>query len=81
MNNKAFTISMMLAGMAVFMIWSYISTKEQEIKATYGTETAVVVAKRDIAELSEIYDNMVEIVSKPKRFLEPGKTTSKEEVV
>lgn len=81
MNNKAFTISLALAGIAVFMIYSYISSKEQEYKSRYGSETAVVVAKKDIDELSEIHANMVEIISKPKQFIEPGKTTSKEEVV
>lgn len=81
MNNKAFTISLMLAGIAVFMIYSYISSKEEEIKSKYGTEVAVVVAKKDIKEMSEIYENMVEIVKKPKSFIEPGKATSKEEVV
>jgi pilus assembly protein CpaB len=81
MNNKAFTISLALAGLAVFMIYSFITSKEEELKAKYGTETAVVVAKRNIAELAEIHETMIEIVSKPKRFIEPGKTTSKQEVV
>jgi pilus assembly protein CpaB len=80
MNNKAFTISLVLASLAVFMIYSYISSKEQEYKSKYGSETAVVVAKTNIKELSEIHSNMIEIVSKPKQFIEPGKTTSKEEV-
>jgi pilus assembly protein CpaB len=81
MNNKAFTISLVLASLAVFMIYSYISSKEQEYKTKYGSETAVVVAKQDISELGEIYANMVEIVSKPKQFVDPLRTTSKEEVV
>ncbi len=80
MNNKAFTISMALALMAVFMIYSYISSKEQEFKNKYGTETAVVVAKTDIPELTEIHANMIEIVSKPKRYIEPGHTNDKKEV-
>jgi len=80
MNNKAFTISLGLAAMAVFMIYSYISSKEQEYKTRYGAETAVVVAKHDIREMDEILGTDIEIVSKPKQFIEPGKTTSKEEV-
>lgn len=80
MNNRAFTISLVLAGLAVFMIYSYISSKEEEFKARYGSETAVVVANRDISELSEIHSNMVEIVSKPKKYIEPGFTNTKEEV-
>lgn len=81
MNNKAFTISIALAALAVFMIYSYITSKEQEIKANYGTETAVIVAKRDISEMSEIYENMLEQVTKPKKFLEPNAVKDKKEVM
>lgn len=81
MNNKAFTISMALAFMAVFMIYSYVTSKEAEIQAKYGTPTAVVVAKRDIPIMEAIHENMIEIIQKPKQFIEPGKTTSKQEVV
>lgn len=80
MNNKAFTVSVALALFAVFMVYSLIESKKEEYKTKYGSETAVVVAKRDIREMDEIHDNMIEIVSKPKMFVEPGKTTSKEEV-
>lgn len=80
MNNKAFTISIALALMAVFMIYSYISSKEEEVKAVYGTKTSVVVAKRDITEMSEIYDNMVELSDKPQKFIEPGTTKTVAEV-
>jgi pilus assembly protein CpaB len=81
MNNKAFTMSIALAALAVFMIYNYIASKEAELKGRYGTPTAVVIAKTNISELAEIHENMVEIISKPKQFLEPGKTTSKQEVV
>lgn len=80
MNNKAFTVSLVLALGAVLMIYSYISSKEQEYKTKYGSETAVVVAKKDIKEMEEIHANSIEIVSMPKQFIEPGKTTSKDEV-
>lgn len=81
MNNKAFTISLVIAAAAVFMIYSYISSKEQEITTRYGTNKGVVVAKRDIKELDEIHENMLDIVSLPAKFTEPGVTTSKDEVV
>ncbi len=80
MNNKAFTVSVALALFAVFMVYSFISSKEDEYKTRYGSEMGVVVAKRDIKEMDEIHDNMIEIVSKPKMFIEPGMTKSKEEV-
>jgi pilus assembly protein CpaB len=81
MNNRAFTISLVLALMAVFMVYSYITSKEEEIKGKFGTPESVLVAKTDITELSEIHENMIEIVSKPKKFMEPGKTSNKQEVI
>lgn len=81
MNNKAFTISIALAGLAVFMVYSFITSKEDEIKKQFGDPVTVVVAKRDIGELSEIYENAVEEVPKPRNFLEPGYATSKSDVV
>ncbi len=62
------------------MIYSFITSKEEEIKAKYGTETAVVIAKKDIPILGEVHENMIEIVAKPKRFIEPGATRTKDEV-
>lgn len=81
MNNKAFTISLTLASLAVFMIYSYITSKEDELKKTYGDEVSVVVAKRDIKEMEMVYENMVETVSRHKKFLEPGSANTKAEVV
>ena len=81
MNNKAFTVSLALALLAVFMMYSFVTSKENEFKLRYGSETAVVVAKKNIREMDEIHADSIEIVSKPKQFVEPGKATSKEEVV
>lgn len=66
--------------MAVFMIYSYITSKEQEIKDKYGTEAPVIVATKNIAEMVEIAPTMIEVVNKPQRFLEPGRATTKKEV-
>ncbi|MBI3543150.1 MAG: Flp pilus assembly protein CpaB [Deltaproteobacteria bacterium] len=81
MNNKAFTISLALAGMAVFMIYSYINSQEADMKARYGNEVSIVVAKKDIKEMAEITENMVYVDKRPKSFIEPGTATKKEEVV
>ncbi|MBI3556586.1 MAG: Flp pilus assembly protein CpaB [Deltaproteobacteria bacterium] len=81
MNNKAFTISMALALMAVFMIYSYITSQEEDLKKKYGGEQKVVVAKKDIQEMYEVTENSIEEVAKPKNFIEPGYTKSKAEVV
>src|SRR5271154_4617629 len=78
MNNKAFTISLGLAGMAVFMIWSYISSQEQTLKERYGVETTVFVAKKSIPEMGEITENAIGQDKKPASFVEPGADKIKE---
>ena len=81
MNNKAFTISIALAGMAVFMIYSYITSTEEDLKKKYGGEKKVVIAKKDIQEMYEVTDGAIEEVARPASFIEPGAARSKAEVI
>ncbi len=80
MNNKAFTVSLLLAATAVFLVHSYTTSKEESYTKTFGNMVPVVVAKKTIKEMDEITKDAIEIVNKPKNYVEPGKTTSKEEV-
>ncbi|HRK02635.1 MAG TPA: Flp pilus assembly protein CpaB [Oligoflexia bacterium] len=81
MNNKAFTFSLALALLATVMVYSYMTSKEEEWQTKYGTPTAVVVAKEDIKELETIDETKIEILKKPQQYVEPGALTSKDEVV
>lgn len=72
MNSRAFTLSLLLAGLAVMMIWSYISSRETELQSDYGNLTPVVVAKEDIKELEIIDDRKIQLVNVPAKFQMPG---------
>lgn len=72
MNSRAFTTSLILAGLAVFMIYSYISSRETELQSDYGNQTPVVIAKEDIKELEIIDDRKVQLVNVPSKFQMPG---------
>lgn len=80
MNSRAFTTSLLLAGLAVAMIWSYISSRETELQSDYGEQTPVVVAKEDIKELEIIDDRKVQLVNVPSKFQMPGKFTRVEDL-
>lgn len=80
MNNKAFTISLAMALAAVFMIYSYITSKEQEWAKRYGDEIQVVVAKSDISELDQINETMVDMRTIPKEYADKGAHTKIESV-
>jgi pilus assembly protein CpaB len=68
MNSRAFTLSLLIAGIAVFMVNSYIEGREAVFKDKYGTEVPVVVAKVDIKELELIDDRKVMTISVPKKY-------------
>lgn len=72
MNSRAFTTSLILAIVAVLMIYSYISSRETELQSEYGNQTPVVVAKEDIKELEIIDDRKVQLINVPSKFQMPG---------
>src|SRR5690606_2360825 len=72
MNSRAFTTSLLLAAVAVAMIWSYIESRETELQNDYGNQTPVVIAKEDIKELEIIDDRKVELRNIPSKYQMPG---------
>ncbi len=72
MNSRAFTTSLILAAVAVLMIYSYISSRETELISEYGNMTPVVVAREDIKELEIIDDRKVKLENIPAKFQMPG---------
>ena len=80
MNSRAFTTSLLLAGLAMFMVFSYISSRETEMISEYGNMTPVVVAREDIKELEIIDDRKVRLENVPAKFQMPGKFTRVEDL-
>lgn len=72
MNTRAFTLALVIAGIAVFMVYTYIEDQRSALISRYGTEISVVVAKRDIKELELLDDTKVAIKTFPKNFASPG---------
>ncbi len=80
MNSRAFTLSLIIAGIAMFMVYSHISTKEAEFIKKYGKLSPVVVAKVDIKELELIDESKITVINVPQNFLSPGHFKSVEEL-
>ncbi len=76
MNNRAFTISFIVAILAVSMVYSYVSATEEEFKKQYGTEKAVVVAKKNIGELDILDESNLTLVNVPSKFVQPGTSST-----
>ncbi len=72
MNNRALTLTLVMAVLAIFFVQSYVSSIEEATKKKFGTQVLVVQAKRDIKEMETIDETMLELTLVPKRFLEPS---------
>src|SRR5690242_6398936 len=72
MNNRALTLSLVMAVVAIFFVQSYVSSIEEEAKKKFGTEVLAIVAKRDVKEMETINETVLEFKNVPKRFLEPA---------
>jgi pilus assembly protein CpaB len=72
MNRNALTLALAMAGIAVFFVYSYVSSIEEDAKKRFGTEVLVLVARRDISEMETINETALELKTVPKRFLEPS---------
>ncbi len=72
MNNRALTLSLVMAVFAIFFVESYVSSIEEEGRKKYGTQVLVIVARKDIKEMDTINETMLEFKSIPKTFLEPA---------
>lgn len=75
MNNRALSLAVMMAGLAVYFVWSYVSSIESSTQRKFGTELLVLSAKRDIKEMESINDTMFEVKNVPRKFLEPSSIT------
>ena len=72
MNTRAFTLALIIALFAMFMVYTYIEDRETELIKRYGTPTTVIIAKKDIQELDLIDDKSVGIITVPQNFALPG---------
>ncbi|MBT4790628.1 MAG: Flp pilus assembly protein CpaB [Halobacteriovoraceae bacterium] len=80
MNSRAFTLSLVIAGIAMFMVQSYIEGREAEFTSKYGDQRQVVIAKVDINEMEIIDDRKVQIVTAPGSYVMPGAFTKVEDL-
>jgi pilus assembly protein CpaB len=72
MNNRAVTLSLVMACLAVYFVYSYVESVKEEVKNRFGDRVLVVKAKRDIKEQETINETMLKIDVVPDAFLEPG---------
>jgi len=80
-ESRNLVISIGAGIFASFMIYSYSQEKKAEYDKQYGDTKRIVIAKEDIAEMQTVYDNMLETVERPSKFIEPDAIQATEEIV
>lgn len=70
-NAKALLISLVVSVFAVFLLFSYISSKEKAL-LEMATPIQVVVANRDIPEGRRVDADMVKLSKIPQKYVQPG---------
>lgn len=80
MNTRAFMLALIIAGVAMFMVHTYIEDQKKVMIEKYGREVSVVVARADINELDLMDDTKVVTKSVPKSFVAPGAIQDPKEV-
>lgn len=77
-ETRTLWLSVGAALLAVLLLYSHAEEKEQQLQSKFGVEEGVVVAKENIPQMQTIVDSMLEIVKKPKEYIEPGAVTNPE---
>ncbi|MAZ48722.1 MAG: Flp pilus assembly protein CpaB [Halobacteriovoraceae bacterium] len=80
MNNRAFTLSLLIAGIAIFMVSSYIDGREADFKKRYGDMRQVVIASEEIQELETIDSKKLKVVTVPGKYVMPDAFTKIEDL-
>jgi len=79
--SRTFWLSMLCAAFGMFLIYSYTQEKSAELQKKYGTNKTVLVAARDILEMSSIDETMLAQEERPVDFIQPGAVESPDDVV
>lgn len=80
-ETRTLWISVTAALFSVFLLYSHSQERESELQKKYGVEESVVVAKQTIQQMQTIVDTDLEIVKKPKDYVEPGAIANPELVI
>jgi pilus assembly protein CpaB len=80
MNRRAFTLSLIIALISMFMVHSYMEGQKKIYIQRYGNSVTVVEAKEDIKAFDIISDRNVLAKSVPSAFKAPGSFSKVEEI-
>lgn len=80
-TSKTFWISLGCAMFAMFLIYSYSQEQKAKYDKRYGTTKTVLIAVKDILEMSTIDETMVTQEERPVDFMQPGAIETPDDAV
>jgi pilus assembly protein CpaB len=80
MNRRAFTLSLVIAFISMFMVHSYMEGQKKIYIQKYGNSVTVIQANEDIKAFDIINDRNVVATSVPQAFKSPGSFSKVEEI-
>lgn len=80
-ESRTLLISVVAGLFATFMLYSYSQEKKAEYDKKFGAMVTILVAAKDIPEMTTIDDTMIELRERPADFIEPGVIKEKELVI
>ncbi len=83
LGQRAMTMSLSLAALAMFLVWQYVSKQDAELEDMYGLTTSriIVKASRDILQFETIRPTDIETIRVPKAMLPPGYIEDPKDVI
>lgn len=79
-DSKTLWIAVGSALFAVFLLYSWIQEKNKEMTDKFGKRQSVVVAKKDIHEMTPLDETAVEMIEVPEEFVAPQAITDPREL-
>ena len=80
-DSKNLLLAIVAGVVAMVLLYSYSQEKRAEIDKEFGAKRRVVRAKEDIAELSTVYETMIETVELPTSFVPPETISTPKDVI
>jgi pilus assembly protein CpaB len=80
-SSRSFWISLGCAVFAMFLIYSYAQEQKSNYDKRFGTTKTVLIAAKDVLEMSTLDETMVVQEERPVEFLQPGAIENPEDAV
>jgi pilus assembly protein CpaB len=80
-ERRALLISVLISGVAMYLVYQYVSNQDAEMKAAFGTFFPMVIASRDILQYETIRPTDVEVIKVPRREVPPGIISDPKDVI